>query len=318
MHFPTSNERFLYLWRDAIQQLGGVFIGVGSDQNFVLAGWAKPEILILMDFDQMVVEVNNLYGVMFRNAPDPESFIKLWSKKSMKEVEQIFQQTYPEKAAFERNWKLYKDVRRRIEIRLAVMLQDFNEQEQPFFLNDREQYQIVVALFEKNRVFTLCGDLTGTQAMQSVASAVKTANIPVRLLYLSNAERYFSYGENFKQNILALPFDERSVVLRTTGLGTWTKGDPFWYIVQSGMNFQEWLRSPKVVRVSQILSQRKASQKRYLFTVDGPPAEPSPTTKKTDDLPNDLSVDKSSGNDEPTNQADHKQDALTPATGGTQ
>ncbi len=282
VHFPTSNERFLYVWRDAMQPLGGVYIGVGTDQNFVLAGWSRPEVMVLMDFDQMVVDINAIYRLLFLNAPDPKSFIKLWSKKSIKEVEHIFTQAYPEKDAYDHLWKLFLAVRRQIEIRLAVMINDFKDQKVAFFLTDPEQYRYLVTLFEQNRVFTLPGDLTATQAVQSVAAAAKTANIPVRVLYLSNAERYFSYGEAFKQNMLALPFDEHTVVLRTTGQGTWAKGDPFWYVVQSGKDFQEWLKSPQVVDVSQLVSQRTSEQKHYLYTVAGLPPGPLPLPSKRD------------------------------------
>lgn len=280
VHFPTSNERFLYLWRDALQPLGGVYIGVGTDQNYVLAGWSRPEVLVLMDFDQMVVDINAIYRLMFLNASDPKDFIKLWSKQSLKEVEHIFEQAYPEKDSFDSIWKLFKSVRRQIEIRLAVMTNDFKDQKLPFFLSDPEQYQHLATLFKQNRVVTLRGDLTATHAVQSIAAAAKTANVPVRVLYLSNAERYFPYGEAFRQNMLALPFDERTVVLRTTGLGTWAKGDPFWYFVQSGNDFREWLKSPQVLDVSQLISQRQAEQKRYLFSIAGLPPGPLPRPHK--------------------------------------
>jgi hypothetical protein len=276
VHFPTSNERFLHLWHDALPPLGGVYIGVGTDQNYVLAGWSRPEVLVLMDFDQMVVDINAIYRLMFLNASDPKNFIKLWSKKSLTEVEHIFHQAYPEKDSFDHLWKLFKSVRRQIEIRLAVLINDFKDQKLPFFLTDQEQYQYLATLFKQDRVFLLHGDLTAPRAVQSIAAAAKMAKVPVRVLYLSNAERYFPYGETFKHNILALPFDEHTVVLRTTGLGTWAKGDPFWYVVQSGKDFQEWLKRSEIVEVSQLLSQRKAEQQRYLFTIAGPPVGGTP------------------------------------------
>ena len=50
-HFLISNENHLHYFHDLVKDVGGVYLGVGSEQNYVLAGWAKSERMIIVDFD---------------------------------------------------------------------------------------------------------------------------------------------------------------------------------------------------------------------------------------------------------------------------
>ena len=60
-HFLTSNENQHFFWKKAIEAApGGIFIGIGTDQNYVMAPWGRPEYLILVDFDQMIVDLHVL------------------------------------------------------------------------------------------------------------------------------------------------------------------------------------------------------------------------------------------------------------------
>ena len=76
-HYWISNEQRLDLFHDPIKDLGGVYVGVGSDQNYLHAGWAKTEVLVLMDFDQKIVDLHGVYRVAFLHASTKEQFTKL-------------------------------------------------------------------------------------------------------------------------------------------------------------------------------------------------------------------------------------------------
>ena len=71
------------------------------------------------------------------------------------------------------------------------------------------------------------------------------------MLYVSNAEQYFKFDWGFRKNMAQLPFAERSVVLRTSGLRSLrrVKGTYYHYNVQDGRNLQQWLAQPKKKRV---------------------------------------------------------------------
>ena len=76
-HYWVSDEKRHDLFREAIADKGGVFIGLGTDQNYLMAAWAKPEVLIPLDFDQMVVYLHYAFRVAFLNAKTPKQFIEL-------------------------------------------------------------------------------------------------------------------------------------------------------------------------------------------------------------------------------------------------
>ena len=52
-------------------------MGVGTDQNYLIAGWSRPEVLVLMDFDQVVVDLHRVYQLAFLHAESPEAFLRL-------------------------------------------------------------------------------------------------------------------------------------------------------------------------------------------------------------------------------------------------
>ena len=51
IHYVVSDEKAHHLFRPFIADLGGVFIGIGTNQNYSMAPFSKPEILVLLDFD---------------------------------------------------------------------------------------------------------------------------------------------------------------------------------------------------------------------------------------------------------------------------
>ena len=89
-HYVISNENHHHLFEPALSKLkGGVVAGVGSDQMYLFAGWAKPEALVPMDFDQVIVDLHYVYGAMFRKAETPAELIALWSPRMGKTLPSI-------------------------------------------------------------------------------------------------------------------------------------------------------------------------------------------------------------------------------------
>ena len=165
--------------------------------------------------------------------------------------------------------------RRSVERRLGVISRTAGEAGVPTFLDDAAQYAHLVALFRAGRVFAVRGDLTATRSMADVAAAARAAGVPVRVVYLSNAERYFRYTPAFLENIRGLPFDERTVVLRTAGPGSRRLGRAdghYTYFVQSGEDFLAWLASPGGRSVHRVLREgQPVPEVTGLYTIGGPP-----------------------------------------------
>lgn len=236
-HYIVSNEDNHFVWRSSLEGRGGIYIGVGTDQNYVMAGWARPDLLVLMDFDQVVVDLHRVYGVIFLNSPTPHDFLDLWEDRNVRRVEELIEALKVDAPTRKGMLAAYRMAHFAVPRRLRRVESAYKPLGIRWFLNDINQYRYLVELFRTGRVVTVRGDLSIGGAMSGIASAAQKAGGIVRTVYLSNAERYFPYTTGFKKSILALPTDEKSLVVRTRA----RMNGAYEYIVQDAGNFKRWL-----------------------------------------------------------------------------
>lgn len=269
-HFVVSDEKRHDTYRESIAGVGGLLTGVGTDQLYLMAGWARPEILVPMDFDQVVVDLHKIYRVAFLESKDPTAFFDFWRKENQDAVGLLLDKYYPDAEENKGVKKAFRLSRGLVIGKLGYTRKLAKKEKFPSFLDDPDQYGYLVALFKANRVFPIRGDLTGTSAMRGIAEAAKAAGIPVRVLSLSNAELYFDYVQAFRDNVKALPIDDRSLTLRTASLGPeWSADGRYHYQVQRTSDFQVWLEDPKVKTYRSITAVRNRDKKNPGFsTVD--------------------------------------------------
>jgi hypothetical protein len=263
-HYWITDEQRHDLFRESIADSGGIFIGLGPDQNYLMAAWAKPEVLIPLDFDQAIVDLHYVFRVIFLNAPDAKAFIDMWQEENTAETRALLKEAYAEKSPSFRKGVLraFKVGSRFVRRRLKRIVKKFGRLEVPTFLSDPKQYQFIVDMFRANRVFPVRGDLTATKTLRQLAEAAKKVGLPVRTLYLSNAEQYFKYTSDYRQNMFALPFDDRTKVIRTVGTKKpWTADGVYDYVCQTGDNFRAWLAHKKTFNVWTIVQARKVDKK---------------------------------------------------------
>ncbi|HLL06597.1 MAG TPA: hypothetical protein VK539_38855 [Myxococcaceae bacterium] len=243
MHYWMSNEDHLDLFHPAVKDKGGLYIGVGTDQNYLLGAWARAEALVLMDFDQSIVDLHRVYRVIFLAAETPEEFLRLWQLESRPEVRRLIKEGYSDKQ--ERNSALsaFATARWAVERRLLRVVGQMKKAALPSFLTDAAEYAHVRRLYQKDKVFMVRGDLTARRTLRAVGQAATKSGKTVGVLYLSNAEQYFPYDAQYRANIRGLPFSESSVVLRTSGERgpKRVKGTYYHYNTQAGANFAAWL-----------------------------------------------------------------------------
>lgn len=252
-HYVVSNEDRHDLFRRVIENRGGVHIGVGTDQNYILAAWAKPQLLILFDFDQVVVNVHHVYRSFFLTAKTPEELRNLWHPRNEAQALATLTGTYPDEKQRADAVRAYKIARYAVTARFNKILNVFKQHSVSWFLNDQAQYDSLVALFRADRVVMVRGDLTAGGCLSSIASALTQSGLKVGLLYLSNAERYFTYTPGFRKSMLALPVDEGAQVLRTRA----RLDGVYEYMSQDAATFRAWLESGRVTIASQMSRQRE-------------------------------------------------------------
>jgi hypothetical protein len=275
-HFVVSDEGAHYLFKDAITGLGGCMVGVGTDQNYIMAGWARPELLIIADFDELVVDVHKLYRLAFIHSETPSDFVRAWKDNTILKLLETERLSPSEQKRLE---KVYLTSKNLIVDRLLEVRKTYKKAKTKTFLDDQEQFDFIRKLFLTNRVFAFRGDLTGNKTYRQIGEALRHFGIPVRVLYLSNAEKYFDCLENYKKNMRGLPFDEKSVVLRTAG-GWDIEVAPdglYTYLVQPASSFLAFMQDGIECSFKTIVNKRRLDKKKKgLGVIDFVPA---PKTK---------------------------------------
>jgi hypothetical protein len=125
--------------------------------------------------------------------------------------------------------------------------------EVPSYLKDMDQYDAVRQLVLNGRVRTMVVDLTDDEGMNGIGEAAMKLKVPIRTLYLSNAEEYWEiYPHQYRDNIMGLPLDEDSLLLRTK---VYRQIMDYVYIVQPLENYRAWLCSPAAENVYDVIGE---------------------------------------------------------------
>jgi hypothetical protein len=273
-HYWISNEYRHDLVRETIAGVGGVYVGVGTDQNYLMAAWARSEVLVLMDFDAAIPRLHRVYGRAFRMAETPEAFLAFWGDDRLAEHLAWIAAEVPDAHEQKRATQALRTALPIVRRRLYKTLREYTRRGVSTFLDDAAQYAHLRALWQSGRVFPVRGDLTAAATMQDVAAAARAAGLPVRVLYMSNAPQYFEFGEQFRANVAALPVDERSWCVHTLTRSAYGYADGHYhYNVQPIENLQRWLAETRVKKLTQILTHRGPSEVEGLSVMRATPAE---------------------------------------------
>ena len=243
-HYWISNEGHHEYWYETLKDRGGAYVGVGSEQNYTLAGWARSEVIILMDFDQAIADLHEAFGVAFRHAETPDAFYALWKEKDAAQLKALITAHFKDDATQrERTLKAVDRAHRLVRYRFAELRRVYPKHKLPHYLTDADTYAHLRALWRGGRVVVRRGDLLADRTMLDASKALGELKVPVRVLYTSNAEQYFDYTPAFRRNIVALPGDDRSWVIRThpRKLLKLAPRDGFHYNRQTLDNFKAWI-----------------------------------------------------------------------------
>lgn len=276
-HYVISDERRHDVYRPFVEGIGGVFVGVGTDQNYLMAGWVRPELLVVVDYDPLVVALHHVYQLVFRHAETPERFRELWEEGAAEQVAAWIAQEAPDERAARRWRRAWRASARLVRGKLRRTARDLKARGVPSFLDDRVQYEGLRRLVQQGRVVALHADFTGPRRLRALWRLLREAGATVRVFYVSNVERYFDYDTGrFRANLREAPADERSVLLRTVGWGhRWPspEGDGrYLYVVQPLRNLQRWLEHPRVRTYKPMVRRRRPTPVQGLyFTADKPP-----------------------------------------------
>lgn len=270
-HYLAGNEKTLFAFREAIDGVGGGYVGVGSDQAYLLMGWSRPRLAWLVDYDPDVIRIHRVYRAFFLAFDAPEELVAAFSDEGRDAAVRAIEALYPPDEALELR-RLYMRHRAWIARRLEAQVKRLQTLGLPGVYVSQPDYDHVRALLQNERVRPMVVNLLDEQGLAGVGEVARQLEVPIRVLYLSNAEEYWDdYPPSFRRNVGALPRDDRSLVLRT--LLTWDINRDYRYGIQPLDNFVEWLSSPDVHRVYRIVRGRPdaIAGRVNVFRTDAPP-----------------------------------------------
>jgi hypothetical protein len=278
VHYWIGNEDRIDVFAPSLRALrgqGGVHVGVGAEQNWVFAGWSRPDVIVLMDFDQAIVDLHHVYLAAFALASSRHEFRALFVDEGAAALRAAVVQRLPAGAARDGALEALAIARPRIVRRIGRLVAHLPARRVSSFLTDDDDYAFVRGLVVAGRVFVVRGDLTGPGTMKAIASACRTAGLAVTSLYMSNAEQYFDYARRTRDNLSGLPWAADGLVMRTHGditldaaddtpplaaveadlefLPARKPKDRFHYNVQTGPSLRAFLAEPRIHSALEVL-----------------------------------------------------------------
>ncbi|MEZ4384575.1 MAG: hypothetical protein R3A79_24820 [Nannocystaceae bacterium] len=248
IHYVKSNEIRHDVWFPYIAELGGAYVGVGSDQNYTLIATAKSDLVFLMDIDRRVVDLHAIYGILIAASEDAETLFNRWDSANAEASLALIEAALEGADEDERRRMIrsFKGSRETVYRNLRHVLSRTRDGAPTSWLSNPEMYDHIRKLWLAGRVRTLGGNFVGDAGLQTVGKVARDLGIPVRVLYMSNAEEYFRYTDAFATNIKALVGDDKSIALRTIYSKDWEHADNLWgYQVQPLADFQARLDDKK-------------------------------------------------------------------------
>lgn len=266
--YIVGNEWALDAFLPAIAGLGGGYVGVGPDQAYLFIGWQRPEFAWLIDYDSKVMRVHAMYRAVFEIAETRKEFLAAFESSGADRMSKLFAEHEDDRMR-----RLYRNNRDMFRWRLRTVERHLKRRGVASWLTDDATYTFVRDMVLGDRVRPLRVNLNEAAGMAGIADAARRLGVPIRVVYLSNAEEYWdTYAEQFERNLAALPRDEQSLVLRTRLV--WHINRDYVYNAQSLENFLGWLAVPQTHTLEDIVGKKPKATRdgiNFVMTTQAPP-----------------------------------------------
>lgn len=261
--YTKPNEARNYLFAPYIKNLQGGYIGVAADANYTFLSYAKSEYVWLMDFNMNIVNLHKINKYFIIDSPLPQDFLNKWSSAKKTSSLKVLEEKLSTDPELENIKKFFMANQQSLyEHYLSLSYPDKTNRDFGWLRNS-ENYEHLRKLHLSNKISIVGGDLLKDKTLFNIGETARKLNIKIRIFYPSNAEEFWKFSENYKRNIINLPFDEASVVLRTIHEFQWHNNEKsggslgFWhYVVHGAYNYQKKLLLPDYYLIDHFRSYR--------------------------------------------------------------
>lgn len=255
--YIVGNEWSLDAFAPSISGLGGGYVGVGPDQAYLLIGWQRPELAWLVDYDPKVMRVHAMYRALVLAAETPAEFLAMFEPEGVARAQAALAKQDDDDRHLRR---IYRNNRDMFRWRLVTVARKLEKRGVPCWLTDDEIYAYVRQMIVEERVRPMRVNLLDDEGVHGIAETARELGVPIRVVYLSNAETYWDeYAAQFRENLAELPVDERSLLLRTVLV--WDVNKDYVYFAQSLGKYVERLADPATRNVEDIVGKKPKAER---------------------------------------------------------
>jgi hypothetical protein len=260
-------------------RFGGVYLGVGPEQNFTYIAAVQPKIAFIFDIRRDMLFIHLMYKSVFEMSADRVEFVanlfgrkappSLTTDSSVQAIFQAFSRIPADRVfAEDRLKEILSQLKTRHKFQLAtadeagirqiymtfvregvvnfsssflspgyaslMTLTDGSGKNWSFLAN-KENYDRIRAMHQKNLIVPVVGDFGGPKAIRAVGQYIKDRGATVNVFYISNVEDYIgAKWSQYTSNMASLPVEPTSSFIR-------------WYIGGSPTlaSISEFVRAPR-------------------------------------------------------------------------
>lgn len=282
LSYVTSNESQHYLLKPYLKNLGGAYIGIAADANYSFIAWSRSRWAFLVDYDMTIIRLHKMLRALILRSDSPSEFLSYFTPRNEKKAEKIIGDACVNEKRCDRIVAVYKNYRERLYKSYARKAQPSPQFGEFGWLRNAEAFRYVKLMYARDRIVIVEADLLKDKAIRSVGDAVRKLGTSVRIYYPSNAEEMWKFNPNYRANVASLPFDERSVALRTIWASTYPRGRPqrFWhritpgiywhYVVHGALDYQKKIQYPDYDDVDAWREERISTPSPFMSVVNLP------------------------------------------------
>jgi hypothetical protein len=256
--YMSNEQEFLYVINRLKENRkpGGVYIGVGPEQNFTYISAIQPKMAFIVDIRRENMLEHLLYKAVFELSANRVDFLSrlfarktpagLGEKPAARALLQAFDNMPPDPNLYRQNLQAIRDQLLKVHkfqlnaedqntldyiyrvfadsgnafALLEMMMATDEKGQMRSYLASEENFQVVREMEKKNLIVPVVGDFAGSKALRSVGRYVKDHGATVTAMYTSNVEQYlYMQGDdwrNFMSNVATFPLDAQSMFIRSS------------------------------------------------------------------------------------------------------
>ncbi len=271
--YYRSNEQRRGVFGKYIENLGGGYVGVGADQSYDFIASAKSRWAWIFDYDPIVVRIHYIIRAVVLQTESPEDFIDAFRLRNLRQTKQWVRDslgpTHPE---LRRTLRVLVNYQGKLRAHYLKSVQGYHVVRDFGWLSDADRYAYIRTMFEQGRVLIRKGNLLTDVALPDISKSARTLGVSVRVYYPSNADDQWDLTSAYRSNLGLLPFDDKSVVIRTLYGERFKLRTKWLYTVHAGLHMQRMMRRNHTKNVGLFLHEAQDTRRPFLRLIGMPQA----------------------------------------------